>query len=112
MIDGRSVWVNRNCVWMAGYKLRVGDRVVSDTTGYLCGACRACAEGNYIMCEKRRGLGFGMNGAFAKYVRIPGELLRRAYAADRLRTDEMIPRVLEMYGEETEYKKNRSDGND
>ena len=27
MIDGRSVWVNRNCVWIAGYKLRVGDRV-------------------------------------------------------------------------------------
>ncbi|MBO7683669.1 MAG: (2Fe-2S)-binding protein, partial [Kiritimatiellae bacterium] len=27
MIDGRSVWVNRNCVWMAGYRLRVGDRV-------------------------------------------------------------------------------------
>ena len=27
IIDGRSVWVNRNCVWMAGYRLRVGDRV-------------------------------------------------------------------------------------
>ena len=27
MIDGRSVWVNRACVWIAGHRLRVGDRV-------------------------------------------------------------------------------------
>ena len=27
MIDGRSVWVNRSCVWIAGYRLRVGDRI-------------------------------------------------------------------------------------
>ena len=35
---------------------------------------------------------------------IPGELLRAAYAADRLRTDELIPRVKEMKEEETLYK--------
>ena len=39
---------------------------------------------------------------------IPGELLRLAYAADRLRTDEMIPRTKEMKEEETEFQKNRS----
>ena len=39
---------------------------------------------------------------------IPGELLRLAYAADRLRTDEMIPRVKEMKEEEEEFQKNRS----
>ena len=50
---------------------------------------------------------------FEKYDdHIPGELLRRAYAADRLRTDEMIPRVLEMYGEETEYRKSKENEND
>ena len=27
MIDGRSVWVNRACVWMARYALKTGDRV-------------------------------------------------------------------------------------
>ena len=27
VIDGRSVWVNRACVWIAGHRLRVGDRV-------------------------------------------------------------------------------------
>lgn len=27
MIDGRSVWVNRRCVWIASYALRTGDTV-------------------------------------------------------------------------------------
>ena len=27
MADGRSVWVNRKCVWIAGYELRTGDTV-------------------------------------------------------------------------------------
>lgn len=35
---------------------------------------------------------------------IPGELLRAAYAADRLRTDELIPRVAEMNEEEQAFK--------
>ena len=39
---------------------------------------------------------------------VPGELLRLAYAADRLRTDEMIPRTREMKQEEEEFQKNRS----
>ena len=39
---------------------------------------------------------------------VPGELLRLAYAADRLRTDEMIPRTKEMKQEEEEFQKNRS----
>ena len=38
---------------------------------------------------------------------IPGELLRLAYAADRLRTDEMIPRVKEIKEEEEDFQKNR-----
>lgn len=40
---------------------------------------------------------------------IPGELLRLAYAADRLRTDEMIPRVKEIKEEEEEFRKNKTD---
>ena len=27
LIDGRCVWVNRTCVWIAGFKLHAGDRV-------------------------------------------------------------------------------------
>lgn len=53
----------------------VGQRVVSDNTGYLCGKCDNCARGNYMMCEHRVGLGVGMDGGFTNYVRIPGQLL-------------------------------------
>ena len=42
---------------------------------------------------------------------IPGDLLRAAYAADRLRTDELIPRVKEMREEEVSYK-NRDNKDD
>lgn len=54
----------------------LGERVVSDNSGYLCGVCENCAVGHYMACENRKGLGLGMNGGFAKYVRIPGQVLR------------------------------------
>lgn len=59
---------------ISGFTL--GERVVSDNSGYLCGVCENCAIGDYMACENRKGLGIGMNGGFAKYVRIPGQVLR------------------------------------
>lgn len=53
----------------------VGDRIVSDNSGDLCGKCEQCARGNYLMCENRVGMGCGMDGGYARYVRIPGHLL-------------------------------------
>ncbi|MCI8609565.1 MAG: alcohol dehydrogenase catalytic domain-containing protein [Firmicutes bacterium] len=53
----------------------VGERIVSDNSGDLCGVCEQCARGNYLMCEHRVGMGSGMDGGFAKYVKIPGHLL-------------------------------------
>ncbi|MCI8423977.1 MAG: alcohol dehydrogenase catalytic domain-containing protein [Lawsonibacter sp.] len=55
--------------------LRVGQRVVSDNSGDLCGRCDMCAQGNYLMCTHRVGLGSGMDGGFAPYVKIPAHLL-------------------------------------
>jgi len=52
-----------------------GDRVCSDNTGYLCGACPACRRGDFYQCSTRKGLGSKMNGGFAEYVRIPEEAL-------------------------------------
>ena len=54
-----------------------GDRVVSDNTGHVCGTCYACSTADYLLCPERLGLGYGMNGGFAKFVRIDGELLAR-----------------------------------
>jgi len=56
---------------------RPGDRVVSDNTGHVCGVCYSCSIGDYLLCPERRGLGYGMDGGFTKYVRIDGDLLKR-----------------------------------
>lgn len=53
-----------------------GDRVVSDNTGKVCGKCYACGVADYLSCPERLGLGYGMDGGFAQYVRIPGETLK------------------------------------
>lgn len=56
---------------------KVGDRVVSDNTGYVCGKCYACTNGQFLSCPDRLGLGYGMDGGFTEYVKISGELLAR-----------------------------------
>lgn len=56
---------------------QVGDRVVSENTIEVCGTCYACATGDYVACEHRKGMGIGADGCFAEYVKIPGELLKR-----------------------------------
>ena len=54
---------------------KVGDRVVSDNTGYVCGRCYACATSDYLNCRDRLGLGYSMDGGFTKFVKISGDLL-------------------------------------
>ncbi|MCI5157821.1 MAG: zinc-binding alcohol dehydrogenase [Candidatus Electrothrix sp. AUS1_2] len=41
----------------------------------VCGQCRYCRQKRYNLCEKSSGLGNGLNGAFAEYVRIPKEII-------------------------------------
>lgn len=55
---------------------KVGERVVSDNTGKVCGKCYACSTADYLSCPERLGLGYGMDGGFAQYVRIPGDTLK------------------------------------
>jgi threonine dehydrogenase-like Zn-dependent dehydrogenase len=54
---------------------RAGDRVVSETSGHICGRCRFCMTGDYHLCRERKGLGSGMDGAFTKYIALPPRLL-------------------------------------
>ena len=49
---GEVYEVGRN---VTGWK--VGDRVVSDNTGYVCGHCPACETGNFLLCPERKGIG-------------------------------------------------------
>lgn len=56
----------------------LGSRVaVLGATAVTCGVCRYCKEGRFIFCPTRRGMGHGVNGAFARYVVVrPDQLYR------------------------------------
>lgn len=54
---------------------REGDRVVSETAARICGECSYCRAGEYNLCPKRLGFGYGVNGAMADYVRVPERCL-------------------------------------
>jgi L-iditol 2-dehydrogenase len=48
--------------------VKIGDRVVSETTFETCGRCSFCAKEEYNICPERKGLGTQINGSFAEYV--------------------------------------------
>jgi L-iditol 2-dehydrogenase len=52
-----------------------GDRVVSETAASICGACVYCRAGEYNLCPKRKGFGYGIDGAMAGYVLVPSRCL-------------------------------------
>ncbi len=49
-------------------KFKVGDRVTSETTFYICGECEYCKSGDFNLCNYRKGLGTQQDGGFAKYL--------------------------------------------
>jgi L-iditol 2-dehydrogenase len=47
----------------------LGERVAGlGATAVTCGQCQYCRSGYFIFCTSRRGMGHGVNGAFARYV--------------------------------------------
>jgi len=58
-----------------GYK--VGDRVVAEPHTKACGKCYLCRTGNIQICSAKRSPGWGIDGAFAKYIKMPERLLHR-----------------------------------
>ncbi len=52
-----------------------GDRVVSETAAEICGKCPQCLTGNYHVCSSRKGFGYGVDGAFTDFVRVPERCL-------------------------------------
>ena len=56
---------------------REGDRVVSETAAEVCGECMLCRTGRYNLCPRRKGFGYGIDGAMAAYVKVPGRCLHR-----------------------------------
>lgn len=59
-------------------RARRGERVAGlGATAVTCGSCEYCRIGYFIFCKNRRGMGHGVNGAFAQYVVMrPDQLYR------------------------------------
>jgi len=58
-------------------KFKVGDRVVGEPHTKACGKCELCRTGNIQICAQKRSPGWGINGAFARYLCMPEYLLHK-----------------------------------
>jgi len=56
---------------------RTGERVVGEPHTRACGHCYLCRTGNIQICPLKRSPGWGIDGAFAKYLKMPERLLHR-----------------------------------
>jgi len=54
---------------------KVGDRIVAEPHTRACGKCELCRTGNPQLCSSKRSPGWGIDGAFAKYLVMPEHLL-------------------------------------
>jgi L-iditol 2-dehydrogenase len=54
-----------------------GDRVVGEPHTQACGHCYLCRTGNIQICPLKRSPGWGIDGAFARYLKMPERLLHR-----------------------------------
>ncbi len=56
---------------------RDGRYAVLGATAITCGRCRFCQSGEFMFCTERRGMGHGVDGAFARYACVrPDQLFR------------------------------------
>ena len=58
-----------------------GERVTCETTAIACGNCYWCRLGDYQVCPERKGFGYGVDGAFTKYVVARKEIVHGLPAA-------------------------------
>jgi L-iditol 2-dehydrogenase len=57
--------------------VKPGDRVVAEPHSLSCGLCEYCRQGLVQMCPKKRSPGWGIDGAFCEYIKMPAQLLHR-----------------------------------
>jgi L-iditol 2-dehydrogenase len=88
--------------------LNIGDRVtVLGATAVTCGECRYCKSGNFMFCRKRRGMGHGVNGAFARYVVVrPDQVYRlpEGFGLDEAALSEPFAAAVQAVTEVTEVR--------
>ena len=56
---------------------KAGDRVVAECQSQVCGKCRFCRAGHPEACFFKRSPGWGINGSFADYIKMPAWLLHK-----------------------------------
>ena len=56
---------------------RPGDRVVSELHTNRCGTCLHCLTGEWHVCASKRAPGWGIDGAFAEFIKLPAWLLHK-----------------------------------
>jgi len=56
---------------------KIGDRVVAECQSLVCGKCRFCRTGHPEACAAKRSPGWGINGSFADYIKMPSWLLHK-----------------------------------
>ncbi len=56
---------------------KIGDRVVGEPHTQACGQCSLCRTGNIQICKMKRSPGWGIDGAFTRYLKMPERLLHR-----------------------------------
>ncbi len=54
---------------------KAGDRVVGEPHTQACGQCYLCRTGNIQICRMKRSPGWGIDGAFTRYLKMPERLL-------------------------------------
>lgn len=54
---------------------KIGDRVVGEPHTRACGKCEMCRSGNIQLCSSKRSPGWGIDGAFTRYLVMPENLL-------------------------------------
>ena len=57
--------------------VKVGDRVIGEPHTKACGKCYLCRTGNRQICPTKRSPGWGIDGAFAKFLVMPDVLLHK-----------------------------------
>ena len=56
---------------------KAGDRVIGEPHTLHCGTCYLCRRGHIQNCAEKRSPGWGIDGAFTKYIKYPPKLLHR-----------------------------------
>ncbi len=54
-----------------------GDRVVQETSAWVCGECTRCKSGEHHLCARKKVFGIKTDGGFAEFVRVPAWVLHR-----------------------------------